>query len=83
MLAQRPENISLLTVVEAVEGKIVAETDRDRESVLDEDFRPGFVWDLMASSLCGALNGITIECLVRRASREAVPRSEPGSMYFI
>ena len=83
VLSHKPEDISLLTVLEAVEGRIATESELGQANDSRADFRPRFVWGLMTNSLRSSLEQITIESLVRRAAREAVPRSEPGSMYFI
>jgi Rrf2 family protein len=84
-LALPPEQISLLSIVEALEGPLseVMEMEAPR-GASGPDFRPGFFWDVLSEQLGAALAATSLDSLCRQAVLAEVPRAQSDApMYFI
>jgi Rrf2 family protein len=84
-LARSPARISLLEIVEAVEGPL---TEALRMKPPDPpgsgSFRPDFLWDSLASRIGSTLEETSLEALCGAAARAEVERAEGDPpMYFI
>ena len=84
LLARPPSEITLRDIVEAVEGPL--------ERVLGAGpppqsrpipYRPGFLWDALASRLGEALGETTLESVCREAARGAVKRAHADSHSYV
>lgn len=83
-LARPPSQITLRDIVEAVEGPLervlgVGPPPRTRSL----PYRPGFVWQALASRLGEVLEETTLETLCREAARTAVRRDPADSYSYV
>jgi Rrf2 family iron-sulfur cluster assembly transcriptional regulator len=82
-LAREASAITLLQLVEAVEGPL-AESLAMEPAAAPSGFRPDFVWEGLAERFRQALDAATLEALCRQAEAAEVPRAESEApMYFI
>lgn len=84
LLARPASEITLRDIVEAVEGPLdrvlgVGPPPRARQV----PYRPGFLWDALASRLGEALGETTLESLCREAARGAVKRAHADSHSYV
>ncbi len=84
-LARPPVEISLREIVEALEGPLPVGLEMKPPDVAAEgEFRPSFVWNLVAERLGGALSEISLDRLCKQAARANLPNAHPDApMYFI
>lgn len=84
-LARSPSQITLRSVVEAVEGPLAeALTMPPAAGRPAEGYRPDFLWPELAERLSAALEDTTLDALCREAARHDVKRAHPEApMYFI
>ncbi len=84
-LARAPSEITLRSVVEAVEGpldEVLAMTASQGSSA--DGYRPEFLWRDLAARFAAALDETTLEALCREAARHDIRRAHPEApMYFI
>lgn len=79
VLARSPREISLLEVVEAIEGPLQGNEEPERSPA-----GPGFLWTELTQGFAEVLSGVTLESLCRDAARQGVRREEPeGYTYQI
>jgi Rrf2 family iron-sulfur cluster assembly transcriptional regulator len=83
-LSRSPGEISLLEVVEAVEGPVGGGAGADREGDARPLNRqgPNFLWDELSSRFAEVLERYTLEELCREASQVGVPRSNPDAYVY-
>ncbi len=87
LVARAPSEITLLDILEAVEGQI-GETHSEacedpRAAACDaSDYRPDFLWGGLAERIAGALSSITLEDLCQQAARNGVSRSHAGMLTY-
>lgn len=82
-LARPPGDITLLQVVEAVEGPLGAALEMASAGE-STPFRPTFLWKELAERFGAALAEVSVEDLCQDAAREGVERAEANApMYFI
>lgn len=84
-LARASGDITLLDIVEAVEGEIEGSqlppvVARDGED--PRIFRPDFLWPDLSGRFHGVLADVTLERLVRQAAQKAVPRSDSEAFTY-
>ncbi len=84
-LARPPSEITLRSVVEAVEGPLdEALAMTASPGAEGEGYRPSFLWRGLAARFAAALDETTLEALCRDAARHDVRRAHPEApMYFI
>jgi Rrf2 family iron-sulfur cluster assembly transcriptional regulator len=84
-LARPPSQITLRSVVEAVEGSLDEALEMAAPAgLLGESYRPAFLWQDLAARFAAALEETTLEGLCREAARHDVRRAHPEApMYFI
>jgi len=84
-LSRSPERISLLEIVEAMEGPLdEAMRMQAPEAGGSVRFRPEFVWPTLARRIGRSLDEISLEALCGSAAKAAVERAEGDPpMYFI
>jgi Rrf2 family protein len=83
-LARSPARISLREVVEAVEGPVADSLDMKPPEGAPGDYRPDFLWSLLAERFADVLEETTLEKLCGAALRAEVERAEGDPpMYFI
>jgi Rrf2 family iron-sulfur cluster assembly transcriptional regulator len=84
-LARAAEEISLLEIVEALEGPISEGLEMNLpEDPAKNDFRPAFVWNLIAGGLAEALSAVSLDTLCKEAVRKNLARVHSDApMYFI
>ena len=84
LLARPPSEITLRDIVEAVEGPLErvlgAGPPAQSRSI---PYRPGFLWDALASRLGEALGETTLESVCREAARGAVKRAHADSHSYV
>jgi Rrf2 family iron-sulfur cluster assembly transcriptional regulator len=81
-LARGAAELTLRQIVEAVEGPLAEALELEADEA--GNFRPDFLWQLLAERLGDALDSVTVESLCRDAARARVPRaSSRAPMYFI
>jgi Rrf2 family protein len=85
MLARPAEEISILAIVEALEGPLSEALEMEpARNGADQAFRPDFIWGDLSSQLRKALAARNLEQLCREAARVELPRDQPDApMYFI
>jgi len=86
-LARAPGEITLLDVVEAIEGPLSrsllpAPEGRGRRGGAG-GFRPAFLWERVADGIERALAATTLEQLCREAARRAVRRADVDSHTYV
>jgi len=84
-LARSPARISLLQIVEAVEGDLDTGLQmKPPESPNASAFRPDFLWSSLADRIRRSLGEISLESICGAAARAEVERAEgEPPMYFI
>ncbi|HKJ24065.1 MAG TPA: Rrf2 family transcriptional regulator [Myxococcota bacterium] len=86
-LARAPGEITLLDVVEAIEGplsrSLVPGPDGRGRRGGPAGFRPGFLWDGVAEGVGRALAATNLEQLCREAARRAVRRADADSHTYV
>jgi Rrf2 family protein len=84
LLARAPSEITLLDVVEAVEGAAArGPTASDDGPADDAGYRPSFLWPELAGRFRAVLAEISFETLCREAARAHVRRAEIEPSYVI
>lgn len=84
-LARATRDITLLDIVQAVEGE--AEGSQlppilTQEGEDPRTFRPDFLWSELSGRLDRLLADVTLESLVRQAAQNAVPRSDSEAFTY-
>jgi len=84
-LARSPARISLLEIVEAVEGPIGEALEmKPPDTPGPAAYRPDFLWETLADRFGRTLDGTSLEALCTAAARAEVERAEGDPpMYFI
>jgi Rrf2 family protein len=85
MLARPASEITLLSIVEALEGPMAESLAMEpaREGA-ETQFRPDFIWGALSEQLAETLAATDLEQLCREAARAELPRAQPDPpMYFI
>jgi Rrf2 family protein len=84
-LARVPEEISLREIVEALEGPLSEGLEmKPPDDPSQGEFRPFFVWDLVAERLADGLSEISLDTLCKQAVRANLRTTHPDApMYFI
>ena len=83
-LARPPAEITLLDVVEAVEGPIGGEFSSDNWTAEACAWRPDFLWSDLSARIGGTLADIDFEGICQQAARHSVERADDSApMYFI
>ena len=84
-LARAPEEISLLEIIEALEGPL---SENLEMSAPDDPshavYRPNFIWDAVAERLADALSEISLDALCKQAVRANLRGAHPDApIYFV
>jgi Rrf2 family protein len=84
-LARSSAQITLLAIVEALEGPLAEGLALDPPSDAERcDFRPSFVGSVVAERVADALAEINLDSLCKQAARAELRRARPDApMYFI
>jgi len=81
-LSRDPAEISLLEIVEAVEGPIGGQTDpglsAGEPGEASQAGRPEFLWPLLAGKMGDVLDSFSVAELCHAASMAGVPRADAG-----
>jgi Rrf2 family protein len=85
MLARPAAEISLLSIVEALEGPLSEALEmKPPPDTPSTSFRPDFFWVVLAKQLGETLASTNLEALCVEAARGGIPRAQSGPpMYFI
>lgn len=84
VLSRAPAAITLLDLVEAVEGPLDVSCAMPPAAVEGPSLRPNFLWSELGARFGEVLAETTLEQLCREAARADVERAHPdASMYFI
>lgn len=86
-LARSPGEITLLDVIEAIEGPLarglVPEAEGRGRRGGAGGFRPDFLWEGVADGVARVLAATTLEQLCREAARRAVRRADADSHTYV
>ena len=81
-LACSPAQITLLEVVEAVEGPEAFAGETTTEGWTPSEHRPDFLWADLADRMAASLEAIAISDLCREAAARSVDRQLPAALDF-
>jgi Rrf2 family protein len=88
VLARSPKEITLLEVVEAVEGPMDAAVGLaggaggEVADAASASFRPDFLWPVLSEHFARVLSGTSLDDLCRSAAQSAVRRSDAESYTY-
>lgn len=87
LIARSPSEITLLEILEAVEGSIGENRDGDDAgsgltALAACDYRPDFLWAELAQRIGDVLSSTTLEDLCQQAARKGVSRSRAGMFNY-
>jgi Rrf2 family protein len=81
-LLRAPDEITLLEIIEAVEGSLVEESIEGTTSWGESSFRPDFVWPELSKRMAQVLDEMRVSDLCREAVRRSVLRDLPESLDY-
>ena len=82
VLTRPPEEITLLQVVEAVDGSFASADAADREGWPASGHRPDFLWGDISERMASVLGSLAVSDVCREAVRKSIDRDLPVGMDY-